>query len=102
MYLLGWALVLLLIGLSLIVLEVFVPSGGVLGFMAAMTVLAAIGLGFYASPLIGVGITVGAVVAAPALVALAFKIWPSTPMGRRILLSAPNERDVLPDNELLR
>lgn len=102
MHLLGWALVLLLIGLALIMLEVFVPSGGIIGFMAALTILAAIGLGFYASPLLGVGLTFASIVAVPALISLALRIWPSTPMGRRILLAAPTENEVLPDNELLR
>ena len=46
MDLLGWAVILLLVGLSLAILEVFVPSGGMLGFLSVTSILAALFLAF--------------------------------------------------------
>ena len=43
---LAWAAILLAIGLTLAVLEVFVPSGGLLGFLSFLSMLAAIILPF--------------------------------------------------------
>src|SRR6185312_15262170 len=47
---LAWAAILLAIGLSLAMLEVFVPSGGLLGFMSMTSMLAAIFLAFRHGP----------------------------------------------------
>jgi membrane-bound ClpP family serine protease len=102
MQLLFWALVLLFVGLGLIATEVFIPSGGVLGALAALAVLAAIGFGFAAGPLLGLMVLAMAIFGVPAMLMLAFRVWPSTPMGRRILLEAPSEEQVLPDDQRLR
>ena len=37
-----WVVSLLVVGLAVMVLEVFVPSGGVLGFISVMAIVAAI------------------------------------------------------------
>ncbi|MEX0712505.1 MAG: NfeD family protein [Pirellulales bacterium] len=98
---LGWAAVLLLIGLALAVLEVFVPSGGIIGFLSILAALAAIVLAFRQGYGYGLGFLGAAVVALPAALALALHWWPATPMGRRILLPVPTPDEVLPDDERL-
>jgi membrane-bound serine protease (ClpP class) len=40
-----------------------------------------------------------ALVALPSAFALAIKIWPDTPLGRRILPDIPNSEEVLPTSE---
>jgi membrane-bound serine protease (ClpP class) len=40
------------------------------------------------------------VVGVPAILVLAFKIWPKTAIGRRVLLTAPEPEDVLPTDPL--
>ena len=93
-----WSLVLLVLGLAIIVLEMFVPSGGVLGVIAAMCVVAAIVVAFVSSFKFGIGMLLFASVAIPALLALMIHTWPNTPLGRRILIQPPaDEDDVLPD-----
>lgn len=93
-----WSIILLLAGLLLVVLEVFVPSGGVLGFLSVAAVLASIVTAFYSrgaqTGLVFVMITALAV---PAVLVVAFRYWPHTPMGKRVLLEVHNERDLLPD-----
>jgi membrane-bound ClpP family serine protease len=96
---LAWAAILLLLGVSLAVLEIFVPSGGVIGFLSITSVLAAIGLAFYRGPWYGLSFLGMAVLALPAVLVAALHYWPETPMGRRIMLGAPKSEEVLPEND---
>jgi membrane-bound ClpP family serine protease len=95
-----WAALLLLVGLALAVLEIFVPSGGILGFLSVTAILAAIILGFTLGGMTtGIIFLVVAAVGVPVSLGLGFHYWPQTPMGRRILLEIPTSEEVLPDNE---
>jgi membrane-bound ClpP family serine protease len=93
-----WAILLLALGIGLVVLEVFFPSAGILGFLATVTLIAAVVMGFYQSALAGALIFAAVVLGLPATLILAFRYWPKTAMGRRILLLAPKSEDVLPDD----
>ncbi len=96
-----WALVLVVLGLGLIVLELFIPSGGILGFLATVAVVASVVLGFMSSSSHGVLMLVVNVIVVPVVVAQALKWWPRTPLGRRVLLDVPDEEDLKPhDPEL--
>ena len=93
-----WAILLLVLGTALAVLEIFFPSAGILGFLSAVAVLAAVVMGFSQSAIAGTLILLGAVVGLPIVIVLGFKYWPKTAMGRRVLLMAPTSEDVLPDD----
>jgi membrane-bound ClpP family serine protease len=95
-----WAVLLLSLGLGLAVLEVFIPSGGILGFLACSSVVAGIVLGFRQEEpwWVGPAILVGAVAGLPTVVVMAFKYLPKTAMGRRVLLMAPKSEDILPED----
>jgi membrane-bound ClpP family serine protease len=97
---LAWAILLLAFGLLLVVVELFVPSGGVLGFISLAAIVAAIVMAFRYSPYAGLVFLSLAVVGTPLLVAVGFQVWPRTPLGRRILLDVPRGEDVLPDQDL--
>jgi membrane-bound ClpP family serine protease len=94
-----WAALLLVLGLTLVVAEVFVPSGGVLGVLSLASLGSGIALAFYNRGLEAglIFLAVAAVLVPGALVA-AFRWWPSTPMGRRLLLEVPRSDEVLPDS----
>ncbi len=94
-----WASLLLLLAIALVMLEVFIPSGGVIGVMAALSVIGAVGMAFYRSPGTGLSFLVLALLALPAALGLALKVWPNTPFGRRILPNIPTSQEVLPDSE---
>jgi membrane-bound ClpP family serine protease len=94
-----WASLLLVLAMALVMLEVFVPSGGVIGVLAALSVLGSVGMAFYRSPGTGLTFLAVAVIALPAVLAFALKIWPETPFGRRILPDLPMPDEVLPDSE---
>lgn len=92
-----WVAALLIVGLAVMMLEVFVPSGGVLGFISVVSIGAAVvtafveqGTGF---GLLVLSITCAAV---PAVLGLAFRWFPETPLGRRVLPPPPEPDDVAP------
>ena len=95
-----WIVALLLVGLAVLVLEVFVPSGGVLGFLSVLAIGAAIVMAFVEQGA-ALGLTVLAIsfVAVPAVLALAFRWFPDTPLGRRVLPPPPAGDDVRPAAE---
>jgi len=95
----AWAVLLLLIGMALAVLEIFLPSGGILGFLAFCAIVAAVVLGFVqGGPVVGFIILAIAMFGVPLVVILALKWWPLTPMGRRMLLDPSDQDEILPDD----
>jgi len=80
----GWAIVLLVLGCGLLVLEVFIPSGGIFGFLATLAVIGSMVMGFRRDTTTGLSFMAIAVFAVPAVIALAFKYWPMTPMGKAV------------------
>ena len=95
----AWAILLLVSGLALVVLEVFIPSGGVLGFLAICSILASVVVAFLEGPGPGLVFLATAIFGLPVVIVAALKYWPRTAMGRRILLAAPESDDVLPRGE---
>ena len=91
--------ILLLVGFLLIVIELFVPSGGAIGAMSALCILAAIVLGFMIDIRQGFMLFLFTAVCVPLLLFGLFKIWPHTPIGRRIISQPPTADEVLPDDE---
>jgi membrane-bound ClpP family serine protease len=94
----AWAILLLALGTGLAVLEIFFPSAGILAFLSAVSLVAAIAMGFSQGPITGLLILLGVIVGLPTVIVLGFKYWPKTAMGRRVLLTPPTSEDVLPDD----
>jgi len=93
-----WSGLLLLIGLLLVAGEVFVPSAGLLGFLAVAAVLSSVVLAFFSRGLeIGVLFMCVTAVAVPITLFLAFRWWPMTPLGKRLLLELHHGDEALPD-----
>lgn len=91
-----WAIVLLLLGCALVVLEVFVPSGGILGMLAGLAILGSIVFAFRRDATAGLSFVLVSMVAVPVLLTLAFRIWPHTPMGKAFLGELPSEEELKP------
>lgn len=93
-----WAILLLLIGMLLLVAEVFIPSGGAISVAAGLTLLGAVVAAFYAwwpkSPGAFWSFLASMAVLLPASLGVAFYFWPSTPIGRRAILEAPAPGEV--------
>lgn len=97
-----WAALLLSIGFCLALLEMFVPTGGILGVISTISIVAAIGLAFSRGSWYGMTFLTGTLAGLPLLFVLIVQIWPKTSLGRRILPHLPKGQEVLPDNELRR
>jgi membrane-bound ClpP family serine protease len=91
-----WAIILLLLGCALVVLEVFVPSGGILGLLAGCAILGSIVFAFRRDATAGLVFVLLSLVAVPTLMALAFRVWPHTPMGKAFLGELPSEEEIKP------
>jgi membrane-bound serine protease (ClpP class) len=94
------ALVLIVVGLAVICLEMFIPSAGMLGVLAALLILSGIVSSFFHSAMAGAIVLALTCLTLPVLIALAIKIWPSTPIGKKILIGAMTEQDVLPQGDI--
>jgi membrane-bound ClpP family serine protease len=96
-----WTVVLLGVGLLVMVLEVFIPSGGILGFISVVAIIASVVMAFVEQgPAIGMLFLTAAVVAVPSFLMMAFRWFPRTPLGRRVLPPPPDASEVLPDSPL--
>ncbi len=92
----AWTILLLLMGLGLVIMEVFIPSSGVLGFLALCSLVGAVIMGFTSGPGTGLAVLGIIILGLPVIVVTALHYWPHTPIGRRILLKVPGNQDVLP------
>ena len=91
-----WAIVLLLLGSALLVLELFVPSGGILGCFAVTSLGAAIWVAFTVSSAAGISMLAVVLVMTPILLSVGVRIWPHTPFGRRLLgVQRDSEKEVV-------
>lgn len=98
----AWAILLMLIGCALVVLEVFVPSGGIIAILSAVAFIASIVIASWESPTTGptTGLIFAAatVIAVPTLLAMAFKYWPKTRMGKAFLGELLTDKEVLTED----
>jgi membrane-bound ClpP family serine protease len=98
----AWAILLLLVGCALVVLEVFIPSGGIISILSGVAFITAILVASWEGPTTGpvTGFVFAAITlfAVPTLVAVAFKYWPKTRMGKAFLGELPREDEVAPED----
>jgi membrane-bound ClpP family serine protease len=97
-----WAILILLLGLALMVLEMFLPSAGLLALLSVAAFITSIAMVFvYQGPSWGTLYLTGVCVVLPFLAVMMVRWWPHTPIGRRILNLPPPAADgtsrVLPD-----
>jgi membrane-bound serine protease (ClpP class) len=100
------ALLLILIGLVLLVLEVFIPSHGILFILSTAALVLGVTMVFFAPESEGGGLLGGLitisvlVIVIPILVGVAFHFWPRTPIGKKFFLPTPHEdaAAALPDS----
>jgi membrane-bound ClpP family serine protease len=93
---LALATLLMILGCMLVVLEVFIPSAGILSLLAAASLIGSILIAFRQGPVTGFAFTATMIVAVPTVLTLAIKYFPKTPMGKAILGELPKEEEVRP------
>ncbi len=93
-----WSILLMLVGCVVLVLEVFIPSGGILAVLSAAAFIGSILIAFQQGPVTGFAFVMTTVVAVPLVLVLAFHLWPKTRIGKAFLGELPRDEDVLPDH----
>ena len=96
-----WAILLLLLGFGMILLDVFIPSGAVLSILGLVAIVAAIVVGFSSDLLLGTALLVTSTILLPLIAMLAIRFWPQTPIGRWILLH-PARPNGQPEDDALK
>lgn len=95
----AWSFLLLLFGLGLAVLEVFFPSGGMLGFLCIVALGTSVAFGFMNGAVAGVIMLLVGLIGLPAAVLGALYWLPKTRFGKHLLLDLPTSDEVLPQSE---
>lgn len=91
----GLLFLLLIIGLVLVVAEIFFVSMGALGAASALTLLTAVVLAFtHHGQVVGFLFLSAAAIGAPVVAYFALKALPNTRLGQQLLLAGPNREDV--------
>jgi membrane-bound ClpP family serine protease len=89
-----FAILLFLVGIAIAIVELFIPSMGILALGAGAAFVSSIVVAFGESTTLGVVFLVGTVIIVPTLFVVAFKVLPSTPVGRRLFLPVPDRSTV--------
>jgi len=79
------AVLLLGLGLAFIVAEVLFPSLGLLSLLATACIVGALAVAFSESTATGINFLVAVAVLVPAVMLLGFKLFPKSPMGKRMV-----------------
>ena len=88
-----WGVALLAFMFVLLFVELFLPTGGVLGMVAAVVGISGLVCLFRYDLTWGMSGLLSMVVLLPAFAAFAFRVWPHTPMGRRVI-GTPTDEEV--------
>lgn len=97
MDLLTWAIILFAVGLVLLAGELLLPTHGALGALGLAGIGAGIGCCFAINRWLGLGVFVVCIILSPLVFSLAMKIWPRTPIGKRLMLQHTEKPlDIMP------
>jgi membrane-bound ClpP family serine protease len=93
-----WASILLGLGLLLVGLEFFVPSGGIIAVLAGLSIIAGIAIAFIQrGPQVGLMFLVIAIISIPVILISGFKVLPHTPIGKLMIPREVDSEEVLSD-----
>jgi membrane-bound serine protease (ClpP class) len=90
----GLILLIAILGVVLLIAEVFFVSFGVLTLLSGSALVAAVFLAFQQSQALGIGFLVGEAIVAPLALWGAFRALPKTPFGRALMLEGPKPEEV--------
>lgn len=91
-----YAIALLLLFYFLIVGEFFLPTGGLMGVAALMTVVLSLVFAFSHSTTAGVTVSGIVLITTPMVFYGMVRVWPHTPIGRRMLNRRPGQQTESP------
>ena len=83
-----WGISLIGAACALIFIEVFIPSGGLIAVSSAVAACAGVVMLFMYDPMWGVIGLLATMILGPMALTFAFKMFPHTPIGRRMILGS--------------
>lgn len=93
---LTYSLLMLLIFYIVLIGEFLLPTGGILGAITVASLIASIVFAFKSSMLAGFCVTGFIILTTPVFIVFLIRIWPDTPVGRRMLNIRPGQTADLP------
>ncbi len=100
-----WGFILAGAALGLLLIEILIPSGGLIGVLCGIAAIGSIVAFFQYDTAVGVAAMVAYAIATPVLLVLLFKLWLHSPLARRMVLggddalAAGDEDDVAQGSE---
>jgi membrane-bound ClpP family serine protease len=94
MSVLFWPSLFLALGLLLLIVEVFIPSGGFIGLCSIVCLILSLWYAFAESTTTGAMFMLVDLVALPLTAALAFSLWSRSPLGRKFFLNPPTPEEI--------
>ncbi len=88
-----WAILFLVFGLILLIAEVFVPSGGMIGLLAGGLLLASLWQAFTQTEY-GLYFLLTDVLLMPLTLMYAVYLWPKTPFAKKVFLTPPEAEEM--------
>jgi membrane-bound ClpP family serine protease len=89
-----WPSLFLVLGLLLLIVEVFIPSGGLIGICSLACLLLCLWYAFSQSLVMGAMFMLVDLVALPLTAMGAFSLWSRTPLGRKFFLRPPAPEEI--------
>jgi membrane-bound ClpP family serine protease len=93
-----WPILFLAAGLLLLIVEVFLPSGGLIGLLALGCLGLSLWKAFAQSYTLGFEFLAALLVFLPIALVTAAHLWPRTPLAKRIFLKPPDPEDIAPSH----
>lgn len=91
-----WGFGLFAVAFILFLFEIFLPTGGLLGVLVAGFSIAGVVSFFRASTVWGLSSVAFLLVMTPIAIGFAFRVWPHTPIGKRLILGSLDTDDAEP------
>ena len=95
-----FAVILLIVGLSILTAEIFIPSGGLLGVITFLSLLVSLIFAYRAwgvsHPNLFGGFCLLLLILVPTVIGTGLYLLPRTPLGKKVLLEAPESENVTP------
>lgn len=95
----AWIFILLAAGLFFLLLEIFLPSAGLLLVSGVAALVVSIVLAFRHSPPLGILVIVLIAILLPLEIIVGVKVFPHTPIGKRVVLG-PKEKTTADDRAI--
>jgi membrane-bound ClpP family serine protease len=94
---LTWPILFVAAALTLFIIEVFIPSGGLIGVLAIGLLLVGIWKAFQVSTATGMKFSIAVLMLLPVAFVVAVQLWPRTPMAKWAFLKPPTREEIEPD-----